>query len=443
MVEINWQNAPDWLKSARERRPHLMPEVAQEEARRDHMRALVEVQHETTKQEELKLQQEEKKNERERLKRGASARAPIDPNKIKLEFAMNGDTETAKVQYLVDPFLPAKCAVGFFGRGGTAKSSFLATMAAMISSNSSTLWISSEELTDWIKARHVRAGGRENTLLVFKGIEADGERQAVQIFGVYEHLDSTITMAQVSAQNVSSPPIRLVVLDTAVALTIWPSGQGPNDDASVKRLMAYLQMLAEKHDVTIAFVGHNNKRSSQSTEHFEDMVAGALAWVTSPRVAFIHARDNREEHSYVMRLAKPQLTQRFLVTYSTQAIHTLSSRWAAPDSVLCKAVLGKCIWGEAESGYEFNAATGKGDTGNGDGFADTRTPTLADKAIQALVEMVMTTQLGENITREDVEQRIGKRVDSRRWIQVDAHLLNHPTVLKEYGPQNRVLYRKR
>jgi predicted ATP-dependent serine protease len=256
-------HAPPWLETLRQSQP-LPPEAVQAQAETARANAVLEIQREATKQKELDVQIEEKRVEREKVRQRVQAQPKtVDPNKIKLEFAMSGDTETAKVTYLVDPFLPCKCVVGFFGRGGTAKSSFLATMAAMISHSASTLWISAEELTDWIKARHIKAGGVSGTLMVYRGIESDGASgQQIQIFGVYEHLDATINMANIAALNASRPPVRLVVLDTAVALTIWPSGQGSNDDSSVKRLLAYMQMLAEKHDVTIAFIGHNNKRSS-------------------------------------------------------------------------------------------------------------------------------------------------------------------------------------
>ncbi|MDC7286136.1 hypothetical protein NXH56_09280, partial [Bifidobacterium thermophilum] len=40
-------------------------------------------------------------------------------------------------------------------------------MAARISDDCSTLWISVEELKGWIAQRHVQAGGAEGTLAVF------------------------------------------------------------------------------------------------------------------------------------------------------------------------------------------------------------------------------------------------------------------------------------
>ena len=62
--------------------------------------------------------------------------------------------------------------------------------------------------------------------------------------------------------------------------------------------------------------------------------------------------------------------------------------------------------------------------------------------LQALVEMVMELQPGECVTREQVELRLGKPVDRRRWMKIDEHLNLHPTVVVERGDKNRVLYRR-
>ena len=65
------------------------------------------------------------------------------PDQIVLEVAMQSSS-TSKLEYLIDPWLPSRQVVGFYGRGQTAKSSFLATLAARISDHCSTLWISTE-----------------------------------------------------------------------------------------------------------------------------------------------------------------------------------------------------------------------------------------------------------------------------------------------------------
>lgn len=117
---------------------------------------------------------------------------------ITLEFAMASDTATIKVEYLLDPFLPSKCVVGYFGRGSTAKSSFLASMAAGVSGVASTLWVSVEESADWVKVRHIKCGGVDGTLAIVKAVASKEDAQGRVIassFNVYEHLDAAIAQA--------------------------------------------------------------------------------------------------------------------------------------------------------------------------------------------------------------------------------------------------------
>ena len=112
---------------------------------------------------------------------------------------MATDTATVKLEFLLDPFLPASCVVCFAGRGGTAKSSFLATMAAHISPVASALWVSVEELTDWIKARHIHSGGASGTLGIVKAVVSKTDVQGRVIgsnFNIYEHLEPAIEKAR-------------------------------------------------------------------------------------------------------------------------------------------------------------------------------------------------------------------------------------------------------
>ena len=174
---------------------------------------------------------EEAKAKQAELKSGVPIPPPMAPmDSIQLEFAMKSDTATVDLKYLVDPFLPSGCVVGFFGRGSTAKSSFVATMGADISGEASTLWISVEEPADWIKVRHMKAGGHEGTLMVFIALakKTDSHGRVIgSSFDVYEHLEPAITKAKQACEQVYNPPrpLRLVVLDTAVGLTGWRPGR--------------------------------------------------------------------------------------------------------------------------------------------------------------------------------------------------------------------------
>ncbi|MEQ1756020.1 MAG: PriCT-2 domain-containing protein [Micropepsaceae bacterium] len=364
-----------------------------------------------------------------------------NPTSIKLEFAKSSDTATLKLDYLVDPYLPSTCAVGFFGRGATAKSSFLASMAAGISTLASTLWVSVEEPKDWIKVRHIRSGGTDGTLSVVVAVPGKKDTQGRVItssFDIYEHLGPAILQAKAASQLHGKPPLRLVVLDTAVGLTAWARGESPNDDVAVKRLLAYLQNLAETHFLTIAMIGHANKGKH---EHFADTVMGASAWTNSPRLSFIHARDRREEHSYVVRVAKSSVDQSFAASYVTVPVHTLHERPNGANSVLCRVERNEEIWGADASMELFEAATRNPDADDGD--EGKRKTSLVDKVLTAVVEMVHT--LGGPVTREMAHTRLGREVSRREWSKVEDRLRLAQFQYKvgiTPGPQNLAIYQK-
>jgi hypothetical protein len=391
---------------------------------------------------------EEASLEKERLKRGQGTPIPqplASPESITLEFAMARDTATAKLSYLYDPYLPSRCVVGFYGRGGSAKSSFLASLAAAIShDDASTLWVSVEELPEWIRVRHIKCDGLEGTLAVVKAVASKTDAQGRVIgsnFNVYEHLEPAIIKAKANFESMYHPPkpLRLVVLDTAVGLTTWPKGESANDDGAVKKLLGYLQALAERHGATIAIIGHSNKGKH---DHFADTVAGASAWTNSPRLSFVHARDRREEFACVMQVAKSNLTQRFAATYTTEPVHTLHEREEGADSVLCRVNFGEIVWGEEESSELFEEATRKAREDDDEGGGGHK-PSVVTQLQMLIVEMVHKS--AQPITRDHVQAQAGREFSRREWSKVDDVLLMAPfqyKVVIKRGEQNRVLYER-
>ena len=392
---------------------------------------------------------EEAALEKERLKRGLGTPIPqplASLDSITLEIAMASDTATATLSYLYDPYLPSRCVVGFYGRGGSAKSTFIASLSAEIShDDASTLWVSVEEMPEWIRVRHIKCGGLEGTLAVVKAVASKTDAQGRVIassFNVYEHLEPAILRAKENFDVIYSPPnpLRLVVLDTAVGLTTWGKSESPNDDASVKRLLGYLQALAERHGVTIAIIGHSNKGKH---DHFADTVAGASAWTNSPRLSFVHARDRREEFACVMQVAKSNLTQRFATTYTTEPVHTLHHRDEGADSVLCRVGFGEVVWGEEESSELFEEATRRpSEDDDGSGGGDHK-PSVVSQMVTAVAETVRAS--AEPVTREAVEAKVGRKFSRREWTKADDMLGVATFVYKVVitrGAQNRVLYGK-
>jgi hypothetical protein len=399
------------------------------------------IMQEAVKIEEAKARQEEAK---------AASRnttippKPTSPDAIALKWAMPQNISTLRLEYLVDPYLPAKCVVGVYGRGSTAKSSFVATLAARISEDWSTLWVSVEEPPDWIAQRHLYAGGEVGTLAVFTyaATKRDAQGRVVgSSFDVYRDLESSIVKAKEGAAQHYDPPrpLRLVVLDTAVGLTGWGKGESPNDDAAVKRLLAYLQALAEAHNLCIVIIGHSNKGKH---DHFADTVAGSTAWTNSPRLSFVHARDRREEYTYVMRVAKSNLSSAFAVAYSTVPVLELHQHEDGHASVVCKVDIGPVVWGEEAATEMFEAAT-RVDHNDDEGDGNNHRGSLVDNVLETVVRLVH--QSSTSVTREMVETDLGRPVGRREWKKVDDRLavaeFQHKVALSN-GPQNKVVYHR-
>lgn len=434
--------APDWVQQAAERNSHITPEVAQEQAKAETAKTLLEFQREANRQDELKLEQEKEKTKREEIKQGKQAQPkPSNPNNIITRTAATmADITTARTDFLVEPYLPRASVVGFYGRGETAKSSTIAKMAADISRFASTLWISSEENTDKILARHlkgIRLEGRDahgNELFASMGqpctmyvVEAvvtstdkDG-RAMTSDFNIYEHLEASIIKTKTDLENVPpqyqpAKPIRLIVIDTAVALTTWERQAGPTSDEGVKKLMAYLRYIAEKHDVTIAVIGHSNKGKH---EHFSDSVMGARAWVDSPRVSFIHHKHMQLENHIIVRTAKSNEIPHMAEIFSVHMVHELHQLMDGPKAGLMKVWPRTRVWGAQEAEDLWDELTAK--PKNEDEFSSgSHKESLVDKVRMNVVELVHSQ--GEPVTREMVHARLGRDVSRREWTKVDDQL---------------------
>lgn len=352
---------------------------------------------------------------------------PKEPVHIEVRLAMGDEIETTKLDYLVDLWLPDRHVVGFYGRGETGKSSLLASLAVHISSTSSTLWVSTEEREDFIRTRHTKAGGVRGTLAVVIGsptkTEKDG-RVIASSFNVFEHLKPAIVKAQNRFHEVGAPPLRFVVLDTIVALTKWERNQNANDDSSVKNLIAFLEGTAQEYGVCIAIVGHSNKGKH---DEFSDAVMGARAWVDSPRLSFVHAKDYRDEYAFVIRAAKNNLGPKFAASYRTIPVHTLHKRdWIqGADTVLCTVEvspegiqLGMAaahLWDDATAKPRDDEAGGPRRAGGG----------RAEKVLECLLKVV--AEANGPVGREQVAFQIALRhgdmkIHRSDWAKVDQLL---------------------
>ncbi len=446
---------PAWLQQAAERNPHLTPELAQEQAKAETAKALVEVQREATRHKELELQIEE-------IKQGKQAQPkPSDPNNIVTRFATMADTNIAKTEFLLEPYLPRASVVGFYGRGETAKSSLLATLAAQISDRCSTLWITCEENETKVRARHLKgiqlqdgnyaSAGAEYTISTFEAVvksrDAQGRAQTSS-FNTYEHLEATIVKVKTDLENLPAEiakPLRLVVIDTAVALTTWGKGENSNDDAGVKRLLAYLRYVAEKHDVTIALIGHSNKGKH---EHFADSVMGATAWVNSPRISFLHAKHMQLENHIIVRVAKSNEIPHMAQIFSVHMVHELHQFMDGPKAGLMKVWPLTRVWGAQQAADLWDEVTRKAVEEDDDTpAAQNGRITTVQRVIEKLMDLVCAAEPGVLVTRDDVQAAMGKPILRKHWVKVDDTLLQFSNqyrvvIQKDENNGNRCFYSK-
>lgn len=462
---------PEWMKTPAQGRLAMDPETrkAEFEARKAEadVKRVAEINVMTDKSIELRkldLQVEDKQILKEQVKqrRAELPVATADPNSIKLKVVRFTDMtdKEEKPYFLLEPYLIADGVVGFYGRGGSGKSSFLATLAADISTFASTLWISTEETESNILNRYLKpitqtdddgvvtylSGGQDAALQVYQTVvtKVDKDGRALEsTFNVYEHLEPAIIMANSHVTNLGhGKPVKLVVLDTIVALTTWDKNANSYSDEGVKRLMAFLRGIAQRRGVTIAVVGHTNKSKH---DHFADSVMGATSWTTSPRLSFMHAKDRTTDSQFIVRLAKGNEVPEFAQMFRLHMVHELAQIADGPKAGMSKVTPLARVWGGIESAEMWDEITTVPKEGEEGGFVDRRRETVVDKVFTKLIEMVHAGQ-DEFITRPMVEAQLADvKVHRAQWTQVDERVqvgqFTHK-VMMTTGPQGMVLYRK-
>jgi hypothetical protein len=429
------ENAPDWLQQvkARQAQGFFFDETPREKAAREAKIA-----------EDIRAAQEATERT-EKIRRGippddshvGSKVRMAKPEDIKLEFAMD-DTTTATIYYLSNPWLPLAQVIGFYGRGETGKSSFAATLAALGSEDFSTLWVSTEEPKDWIMKRHMQIGRQAATLAIPDIVVTDKDRDGramASSFNTYQHLEPAIQRAKKEFDSIHEGrrPLRLVVLDTVVALTTWQRNESPNDDASTKRLLAYLFGLAQKYEVTIIVIGHSNKGKH---DVLADTVAGSAAWVNSLRQAFIFVHDQSVEHHNVVCTVKGTLTGTFAAQYRTDPVHRLFKRADGKDSVLCQVILGDIHWGRLDGMALVDSALGRDQDEDEDDHSDTA-------VLQAANTVLSQLQAGAaSVSRDAVQSLTGQKIHNRLWKKVDKELARHPVKIVR-GDRGKIFYERK
>lgn len=320
--------------------------------------------------------------------------APTDTLEVNIKEA--GEVT---LEYLDNPWIPNRQAIGFYGRGESGKSSAAATFCARNGHRYSTLWITSEEAEDHIKKRHERLGGHPGTMGTVS--KAD--------FDVYTHLELSIAQAKAKLAK----PLGFVVLDSISALVTWGKGESPNDEASVKRLVGHIDRLAQDEGVAILMIGHMNKNKGH--EHITDTVSGSLAWTSSTRLSYILQKVPEQDYVGFIRTAKSNLGAHFGSFYHTVPVHQMEPNIDGFRASLCGIEFdGQRIYGE----HKLRMAMIEDDDPIINRMDEKQ------KKLDAAVKIALDElKDGTPKTRSDLEARFNQLKISRRlWLALDSEL---------------------
>lgn len=324
--------------------------------------------------------------------------ANIRENDRKIEYSVDASPPSiVELEYLDDPYVPKGIVVGVYGRGESAKSTFVSTIVARNSDRYSTLWLSTEENENHIKIRFLKSGGCENSIAI-----ANGEVRLL------EDLENLI----ITANTQVGRPIGFVVLDTAVALAEWGRGKSANDDGAVKEFLKVLGLVASRMGVSILIIGHTNKGKDHA--HVTDSVMGSSSWTSSLRLCYMLQKVPDEDFLFLLRVIKSNLIMKFGQIFETCIVHEMRPNIDNISPVLCRADLsGDRTYGERKiSGIHAKLFNEEQD-------AETK---RYSKIERLLFEIVALLGDGEEKSRSQIEYELQKDISPRTWKKLDESL---------------------
>lgn len=338
---------------------------------------------------------------------------PAVPSSIRISTE---EPSIVTIEYLQNPWIPEKTVIGCYGRGEAGKSSWAATMGAQISATHSILWITSEESADHIKIRHRYCGGDGRAI----GVINDGA------FDIHTHLQDVIG----KAKSKFAKPLGVVVLDAVVALVVWKKGESANDDGAVKRLIGYIQSVAESEGVSVLMLGHLNK--GKGHEHIADAVLGATAWTTSLRLAYMFQKVPDEDFTGFIRSVKQNMGTNFGSFYETVPVYTMAPNIDGYRPALCGVEFkDERIYGERN----LSAAMAE------DGDYKAEHLKAKEKRVDHGVRVVLNIlKNGTPKTRVDFTVALGAEgLSQRHWLAVERELVRQGVEITT-GERNKKYY---
>jgi hypothetical protein len=251
-------------------------------------------------------------------------------------------------------------------------------------------------------------------------------------FNVYDHMEPAIEAFKAHPESRPDRPLGIVVLDAVVALVTWGKGEKPNDDASVKRLIANLVKLSERHGITFIILGHLNKGTHK--ENIADAVTGSAAWTNSVRLAYMFVKDlESQTFEGFVRTVKQNTGTHFGATYKTVPRYILRQRPDGKNDVLCGVELvSEIVWGELGLREMMQ-------TEDEDAFLNKveKKTEIVDKLVERTLAQL---QASGTTSRKAVEATFGfEKISRRHWAAADKVLHGHGVQMQN-GEHNVRIY---
>lgn len=308
--------SPAWLATAQQRNAHLTPEVAQEQAKGETAKTLLEFQREANRQDELKLEQEKEKTKREMLKKGLGIEdSPNGPRA--LVGRTLGNVQMRAIDWLWTGWIPKGYITLLAGETGAGKSTVLADVTARVTTGTPwpgeyeprqpnrVLWLGSEDSIEEMTApRLVACGGNLNNVIEIQGVTQQGKRNT---FSMQDDLGEI--RRWLGAARDEGYPFSMLVIDP---VTSYLPGQklrkvDLNDAGQLRTVLEPWLVVAQEYRIAIVCVTHFAKDTTRSMLH---RVLGSAAFAQTCRsLIAIISREDDGQHAKAMVQVKVNLPE--------------------------------------------------------------------------------------------------------------------------------------
>lgn len=285
----NW-NLPAWMNEP-DSYVHPDKEIIMRRLEKERAEAIRDVSIEGTKQEELKLRQEEKRLEREQSRQGIT---PEKGGPRELIGRSLADVKMHAIEWLWTGWIPKGYITIIAGETGAGKSTILADITARITTGAPwpgeydcpnshrpperVMWLGSEDgMEEMTVPRLSACGADRHNVHEIQGAMQGGQRTTFSMQDDIEAISRSLTMARDGGH-----PFAMLVIDP---VTSYLPGRklrkvDLNDAGQLRTVLEPWLVLAQTHNIAIVCVTHFAKDTNRAMLH---RVLGSTAFVATCR----------------------------------------------------------------------------------------------------------------------------------------------------------------